>query len=100
MNDGAHETRSRLVRIERLLESGGREVAPAWRRVTHGEPRWAVTAAILVAVTLQLMLPHRLAFRPSWVLPVLELVLLGGLIAANPGGSSPGTGVCVGWVWP
>ena len=59
-------------------------MAPAWRRVTHGEPRWAVTAAILVAVTLQLMLPHRLAFRPSWVLPVLELVLLGGLIAANP----------------
>ncbi|MET9892386.1 hypothetical protein ABZZ47_19595 [Streptomyces sp. NPDC006465] len=84
MNDGAHDAESRLVRIERLLESGGREVAPAWRRVTHGEPRWAVTAAILVAVTLQLMLPHRLAFRPSWVLPVLELVLLGGLIAANP----------------
>ncbi|MGW3666705.1 hypothetical protein [Streptomyces sp. NPDC005141] len=89
MDDGARDTESRLVRIERLVESGEREVAPAWRRVTHGEPRWAVTAAILVAVTLQLMLPHRLAFRPSWVLPVLELVLLAGLIAANPRRAEP-----------
>jgi uncharacterized membrane protein len=84
MNDRSNDAESRLVRIERLLESGEREVAPAWRRVTHGEPRWAVTAAILVAVTLQLRLPHRLTLMPPWVLPVLELVLLGGLIAANP----------------
>jgi uncharacterized membrane protein len=84
MNDGSSDTEGRLARIERLLESGEREVAPAWRRVTHGEPRWAVTASILVAVTLQSKLPERLTLSPSWALPVLELVLLTGLIAANP----------------
>jgi uncharacterized membrane protein len=84
MNDRSNDTESPLVRIERLLTSGQREVAPAWRRVTHGEPRWAVTAAILVAVTLQLKLPERLTLLPTWALPVLELVLLTGLIAANP----------------
>ncbi|MFF3615061.1 hypothetical protein [Streptomyces sp. NPDC002580] len=84
MNDGSSDTEGRLARIERLLESGEREVAPAWRRVTHGEPRWAVTASILVAVTLQSKLPERLTLSPSWALPVLEVVLLTGLIAANP----------------
>jgi uncharacterized membrane protein len=84
MNDGSSDTDGRLARIERLLESGEREVAPAWRRVTHGEPRWAVTASILVAVTLQSKLPQRLTLSPSWALPVLEVVLLTGLIAANP----------------
>lgn len=97
MNDRSNDTEGKLVRIERLLESGGREVAPAWRRVTRGEPRWAVTAAILVAVALQLKLPERLTLLPSWALPVLELVLLIGLVAANPGGWSPGTSGCGGW---
>ncbi|MFB7243988.1 hypothetical protein CW362_37755 [Streptomyces populi] len=84
MDDISSDTESRLVRIERLLESGGREVAPAWRRVTHGEPRWAVTAAILVAVALQLKLPEPLTLLPFGVLPGLEVVLLTGLVAANP----------------
>ncbi|MGW3910930.1 hypothetical protein ACWEBX_05265 [Streptomyces sp. NPDC005070] len=84
MNDGSNDTESRLIGIERLLESGEREVAPAWRRVTHGEPRWAVTAAILAAVTLQLKLPERLTLLPFGVLPALEVVLLMGLVAANP----------------
>ncbi|MFD5636003.1 hypothetical protein ACFWJM_17970 [Streptomyces sp. NPDC127077] len=84
MNDGSNDTESRLVGIERLLESGEREVAPAWRRVTHGEPRWAVTAAILAAVILQLKLPERLTLLPFGVLPALEVVLLMGLVAANP----------------
>lgn len=84
MTEDRDDTDSRLARIERLLESGEREVAPAWRRATRGEPRWAVTAVILVAVALQLVLPHRLALQPYWVLPVLQVALLVGLIAANP----------------
>lgn len=84
MTDGMNDAESRLARIERLLESREREVAPAWRRATRGEPRWAVTAVILVAVTLQLMVPHRLTLQPFWMLPVLELALLAGLVAANP----------------
>ncbi|MET7981998.1 MULTISPECIES: hypothetical protein [unclassified Streptomyces] len=84
MNDRSNDTESRLVRIERLLESGEREVAPAWRRATHGEPRWAVTAAVLAAVALQLKLPERLTLLPFGVLPALEVVLLIGLAVANP----------------
>ena len=92
MTDGVgDDAESRLARIERLLESRGREVTPAWRRATRGEPRWAVTAVIVLAVVLQMMLPHRLAFRPYWLLPALETVLLAGLIAANPRRVEPRT---------
>jgi len=91
MTDRMDDAASRLARIERLLESREREVAPAWRRATRGESRWAVTAVILVAVALQLMLPHRLTLHPYWALPALELVLLVGLIAANPRRVEPRT---------
>ncbi|MFJ9709523.1 hypothetical protein [Streptomyces sp. NPDC101234] len=91
MSDRMSDAEKRLARIERRLESGERDVEPAWRRATQGEPRWAVTAVILVAVALQLMLPHRLAFQPYWVLPVLEMVLLAGLIAGNPRRVEPRT---------
>jgi hypothetical protein len=92
MNDDMADARSRLARIERLLESGERELVPAWRRATRGEPRWTVTAVILAAVALQLILPHRLILlRTVWALPALELVLLAGLIAGNPRRVEPRT---------
>jgi uncharacterized membrane protein len=97
---------ARLERLERLLAdqvagvagalesepqpgaSGGRRphsgVPPAWRRATRGEQRWAVTTTILVALLVQWELPARLSFRPHWLLPALALVLLVGLVAANP----------------
>ncbi|MGW3360769.1 hypothetical protein ACWDFL_36165 [Streptomyces bungoensis] len=90
-DDRDDDARGRLARIERLVEDRERELAPAWRRATRGEPRWAVTAVILAAVALQLMLPHRLALPPYWALPFLELMLLGGLIAANPRRVEPRT---------
>ncbi|MEV6759856.1 hypothetical protein AB0N16_04230 [Streptomyces sp. NPDC051105] len=91
MNDRMGDAENRLARIERLLADGEREVVPAWRRATRGEPRWAVTAVILVAVVLQLALPHRLALQPFWALPTLELSLLAGLIAGNPRRVEPRT---------
>ncbi|MEU2422028.1 hypothetical protein ABZ619_13545 [Streptomyces sp. NPDC007851] len=91
MSDRMSDAEDRLARIERRLGSGGHDVVPAWRRATRGEPRWAVTAVILVAVAIQLMLPHRLALQPYWVLPVLEIVLLAGLIAGNPRRVEPRT---------
>ncbi|MGW2959114.1 hypothetical protein ACWDGI_11610 [Streptomyces sp. NPDC001220] len=91
MNDRMGDAENRLARIERLLADGEREVVPAWRRATRGEPRWAVTAVILVAVVLQLALPHRLALQPYWALPALELVLLAGLIVGNPRRVEPRT---------
>ncbi|MGW2689418.1 hypothetical protein ACWC6I_40450 [Streptomyces sp. NPDC001414] len=91
MNDPGSDAEGRPIRLERLLADGERQVVPAWRRVTRGEPRWAVTAVILVAVALQLMLPHRLALQPYWALPALELALLAGLIAGNPRRVEPRT---------
>ncbi|MFE3167865.1 hypothetical protein [Streptomyces sp. NPDC059224] len=91
MDDRMSDAEHRLTRLERLLADGGRDVVPAWRRATQGEPRWAVTAVILVAVGLQLALPHRLALQPYWALPALELALLAGLVAGNPRRVEPRT---------
>lgn len=83
---------ARLDRYEQLLAPGLEAVErteeelllPAWRRVTDGEPRWQVSIAILAAITMQLLLPQRLAVLPRWLLPVLALTLLIGLVASNP----------------
>ncbi|MFJ9626397.1 hypothetical protein ACIQPR_22775 [Streptomyces sp. NPDC091280] len=90
MTDDRDDPEGRLDRIERLLAESGRDVVPAWRRVTRGETRWAVSAVILVAVAVQLLLPHRLAFHPYWLLPALELALMIGLFVANPRRIEPG----------
>ncbi|HKS49973.1 MAG TPA: hypothetical protein VJT49_33665 [Amycolatopsis sp.] len=86
--------RAELVRLEELLCRGKHPVStaiaatasgmPAWLRATKGEQRWVVTAAIAVAVVLQVVLPGRLAFRPHWLLPALEVALVAVLIGINP----------------
>jgi hypothetical protein len=58
---------------------------PAWRRPTHGEPRWTSAIAILLVAASQFGLPARLAARPRFLFPAVELVLLGVLVAMNPG---------------
>jgi uncharacterized membrane protein len=72
----------RLGRLERDAE---RVLAPAWRRRTRGEPRWPSALAVAVMIALQFALPERLSAGPRWALPVIEVVLIGVLIAANPG---------------
>ena len=94
-----HSIRAELLRLEESLCSGKHPISevshklavtaqevylPAWLRVTKGEQRWTVTAAIALAVMLQLVLPNRLAFRPHWLLPALEVVLVAVLIVLNP----------------
>jgi uncharacterized membrane protein len=80
-----------MARIEHLL--GGvsdpvrrleERAQPAWRCVTRGEPRVAVTIAIAVAVALQVVLPNRLTLGARWLLPFLEAALLSVLVALNP----------------
>jgi hypothetical protein len=80
-----------LRHVERMVEPGlaatraaPRHVEPAWRRITEGEPRLAVAAAVGLAIVLQLVLPNHLVIHPSWLLPALEGALAVGLIAANP----------------
>jgi hypothetical protein len=94
-SETGHDIRAlweRLIRLERSVPAELRnlprevgEAGPAWRRVTQGEPRWQVTLAIIAAIALQLPVPGKLVLlRPTWVLPVLEGLLLLGLIIANP----------------
>ncbi|HEY1689134.1 MAG TPA: hypothetical protein VGF95_09760 [Solirubrobacteraceae bacterium] len=48
------------------------------------EPGWPPFLAILVAIALQILLPERLTVGPSWLIPVLEGVLLIGLAVGTP----------------
>ena len=57
---------------------------PAARAQERAEPRWPVAVVVAGAVGLQVVLPG--AFTPGHrLVPVLELVLLVGLVVANPG---------------
>ena len=55
----------------------------AWRSVTTEEPRVQVTAAVLAAIGLILLLPERVSNRPRWVLPTLAVLLLIGVFVAK-----------------
>lgn len=57
---------------------------PAWQRKTEGESRIAATLAVLAIVVLQVALPQQLRPQPAWLLPGLEILLLGVLVVANP----------------
>jgi uncharacterized membrane protein len=90
---GIRQLHARLDELERREASpqgphqGGAkpDVTPAWKRPTEGEARWQATAAVVVAIALQVLLPGRLAFvHPAWLLPALEVLLLLALVTANP----------------
>lgn len=57
---------------------------PAWQRPTEGERRWQAALAIALITGVQLAEPERLAPRPHWLLPVLELAMLAFLMLINP----------------
>ena len=83
--------KDRLDQLERLIQPGvdvatraESLIAPAWRRVTQGEPRWPVSLAVLGAIGLQLSIPNHLSLHPRVLLPVAEAMLLAALIIANP----------------
>jgi uncharacterized membrane protein len=50
----------------------------------RAERPWPAFLSILVAIALQLLLPARLTAGPTWLVPVLEVLLLGGLVVATP----------------
>jgi len=57
---------------------------PAWLRPTRGERRWPITASIVVAIVLQVLLPQQVRLLPQWTMPVLEGALLVGITIADP----------------
>ena len=60
------------------------DATPYWRQSKPGESRFPALVAVLVAVVLQLLLPHRLQPGPTSVLPPLEVLLLAVLVVADP----------------
>ncbi len=58
----------------------GRPYPPPPRR----EPFWHAQLAVLAAIALQLLLPERVTAGPTWLLPVLEGVLLAWLVIGTP----------------
>jgi uncharacterized membrane protein len=89
--DPGRDVHGRFAGLERLVDEG-REVlvgveeraAPAWRVVTQGEPRLPVSLAVVFAVVLMVALPARVTNQPRWLFPALAMVLLVGIIVANP----------------
>ncbi|HWG12860.1 MAG TPA: hypothetical protein VG268_06280 [Streptosporangiaceae bacterium] len=98
--EGIQSLHQRIAGLEKLLVMGSEAVAPelrrtlgpefrkafvpAWRRRTKGEPRWHIVVAVTAAMFLQTPLPGRLVlFRPTWLLPVLEVALLVGLVGLD-----------------
>jgi uncharacterized membrane protein len=75
-----------IRRAEQIAESRAEHMPmPAWLRKTPGERRWPVTLTVVVAITLQLLLPpHLTEPLPRALLPALEGALGVGLIIANP----------------
>ena len=65
---------------ERVQAAGGARL----HRQDRAEPRWPVSAAIIVAIVLQWLLSPRLSLQPRFLLPALEGALLIGLSVANP----------------
>ncbi len=60
------------------------EYEAEWGEQARSEPRWPATVAVVVAIGLQVVLPHRLVLGPRWVLPSLEGALGAALFVANP----------------
>jgi hypothetical protein len=52
--------------------------------VTKGESRWPAAAAVVGALSAQLLLSPELLPGPAWLLPALEGLVLAGLVAADP----------------
>jgi uncharacterized membrane protein len=62
------------------IPSPGRAYPPPAR----SEPPWPAFLSILVAVSVQVLLPGRLTAGPRWLVPGLEVALLVGLVLATP----------------
>lgn len=57
----------------------------------RSDPHWPAQLAALVAIVLYATLPEKLTIGPSWLVPVIETLLLVALVLATPGDEVPGS---------
>jgi uncharacterized membrane protein len=84
MRAAIKQLQARLQHYEQLLDPAS-QAAPARAMNRLAASRWPVVAAVVAAVGLQAALPDR--FAPGHrLVPFLELILLAGLVMADPRG--------------
>jgi uncharacterized membrane protein len=71
--------------VSESTRTGLGDTGPPGPPRSAAEPRWPMATAVLAATLLFLGTPHRGRLPGWWVGPVLQLVLLGFLIAQDPG---------------
>ena len=65
-------------------EAALREAEVVRSLADRGNPFWPAQATVLAALVLDLGLPKRLTIGPRWLLPVVEALLVIGLVIASP----------------
>ncbi|MGI8863728.1 MAG: hypothetical protein ACR2JH_04895 [Solirubrobacteraceae bacterium] len=75
------EPRHRRRRSEAYVRSGGQATKETLQR--H-DPFWAPQLVVAAAIALDLSLPEKLTLGPNWLLPIVEGLLLVGLLVASP----------------
>lgn len=71
---------------QRWLPSGQADkTPPAWLQPHAGEQRWLALTVVVLAIVLQLLLPHGFVVQPRLVAPIIEALLCIVLVVANPG---------------
>jgi uncharacterized membrane protein len=53
-------------------------------RIEHGDPYWPAQLAVAAVIALNLLLPEKVTVGPTWVLPLIEGLLLAALIVIAP----------------
>jgi hypothetical protein len=59
--------------------------APPAEDGVAADARWPMAGAVIAAMVLTVLLPDRMRAGPNWALPLVEGILLGALIAGDPG---------------
>jgi uncharacterized membrane protein len=60
------------------------EVARVGDRLERGDPYWPAQLAVAVAIALNFTLAERVTVGPTWLVPTVEFVLFGALVAITP----------------
>ena len=51
----------------------------------RGERRWPMAVAVALGIVLTVLLPSSLKLGPSWLIPLVEALLLGAVVVTDPG---------------